>query len=122
MLNEADTLKVLTALAQETRLRIVRMLVAAFPRGVSAGDLARGVGRSPPTLTFHLGLLEQAGLVRSRRDARSIIYIAMPERLAGLADGLMEGCCNGRPEFCNSNPPDHNMCGEGRHDTEICKS
>ncbi|GJE58335.1 ArsR/SmtB family transcription factor [Methylobacterium trifolii] len=109
MLNEAEILTVLTALSQETRLRIVRTLVSAFPEGIPAGRLARSVGRSPPTLTFHLRVLEQAGLVQSRREAQSIIYTAMPERLTSLGTGLMEGCCGGRPEFCSPGEPERDI-------------
>jgi ArsR family transcriptional regulator, arsenate/arsenite/antimonite-responsive transcriptional repressor len=109
MANHADTLAVLTALAQATRLRIVRMLIAAFPRGISAGRLAQGVGRAPPTLTFHLRLLEEAGLVRSRREAQSVIYTAVPERLTGLADGLMEGYGGERAELCQPSYPEREL-------------
>lgn len=108
MLNEVEALTVLTALAQETRFRIVRTLVAAFPRGVPAGQLAQSVGRAPATLTFHLQLLEQAGLVRSRREARSVIYTAIPARLINLGDGLMQGCCGGHPELCDPDIAERN--------------
>jgi ArsR family transcriptional regulator, arsenate/arsenite/antimonite-responsive transcriptional repressor len=112
MLNEGEVLAVLTALAQEIRLRIVRTLVTAFPGGVPAGRLAHSVGRAPATLTFHLRILEQAGLVRSHREARSMIYTAMPERLTGLADGLMQGCCGGRPELCRPSYPETDVVGD----------
>ena len=112
MLNEVETLAVLEALAQETRLRIVRTLVSAFPKGVPAGQLAQGVGKTPATLTFHLRLLEQAGLVQWRREACQVIYSAVPERLTGLADGLMRGCCGGRPEFFNPSNPEAETVGD----------
>ena len=112
MLNEAETLTALEALAQETRLRTVRALVTVFPKGLAAGQLAQDVGRSPATLTFHLRLLEHAGLVQQRRQARSVIYTAVPERLIGLVDGLMKGCCGGRSELRNSSYPDREIASQ----------
>ncbi|SDG05000.1 MULTISPECIES: ArsR/SmtB family transcription factor [Thalassobaculum] len=64
----------LSALAQETRLGIFRLLVRAGPAGLSAGVIARELGVVASTLSHHLGLLEQAELVRSARRGRHVIY------------------------------------------------
>jgi DNA-binding transcriptional ArsR family regulator len=97
---ESQALDAFGALAQETRLRIVRLLVRAGPGGLSAGAVAVRVGVPASTLSFHLGHLERAGLVRSRRDARSIVYSADVAAFAGLLQFLMEDCCAGSPEIC----------------------
>ncbi|EJC82610.1 putative transcriptional regulator [Rhizobium leguminosarum bv. trifolii WSM2297] len=88
------------ALSQETRLRIVRMLVIAGPDGMAAGMIADKVEVSPSNVSFHLKELERSGLIDQKREARSIIYTASYETLGGLVRFLMEDCCGGRPEIC----------------------
>jgi DNA-binding transcriptional ArsR family regulator len=88
------------ALSQETRLRLLRLLVTAGPEGIAAGALAEQVGVSASNVSFHLKELERAGLVAARRDSRSIVYTAEYDALAGLIRFLMEDCCSGRPEIC----------------------
>jgi ArsR family transcriptional regulator len=99
-MKESQALLAMAALSQETRLRIVRRLVRAGPKGVSAGVIADGLGVSPSNLSFHLKELDRADLIGARRDARSIFYFANYETLNGLIRFLMEDCCNGRPEVC----------------------
>jgi DNA-binding transcriptional ArsR family regulator len=90
----------LSALAMESRLAIFRLLVKAGPEGVAAGEIARGLGIIPNTLSAQLAILANAGLVVSRRDGRSIIYAADFEAMSELLIYLMEDCCQGRPEVC----------------------
>ncbi|HTJ55954.1 MAG TPA: helix-turn-helix transcriptional regulator [Devosiaceae bacterium] len=97
---EDQALEALGALSQQTRLRMVRTLVVAGPEGLSAGAVGAAVGASSSSASFHLANLDRAGLVQSRRDARSIIYSANYEGLAALIEFLMEDCCQGRPEVC----------------------
>lgn len=99
-ISEKQALAAFGALSQETRLRIVRLLVAAGPDGMPAGAIGEAVGASSSNLSFHLGHLERAGLVRSRREARSIIYSAVYPALSGLVAFLMRDCCQGHPEVC----------------------
>ena len=89
------------ALAQDKRLNIVRLLVEAGAAGVAAGDIAEAVGISPSNLSFHLKELEHAGLVRQRREARSIIYDANHDGLRDLTVFLMNDCCGGKLEVRN---------------------
>ncbi|MCW5772909.1 MAG: winged helix-turn-helix transcriptional regulator [Rhodospirillaceae bacterium] len=88
------------ALAQETRLAALRLLVQAGPNGISAGAIAEQLGVQPSTLSTHLAILERAGLVAARREARHIYYAAQYEGLRRLIAFLMEDCCQGRPEIC----------------------
>ncbi len=99
-MDERQALQAFAALSQDTRLRLLRQLVTAGPEGVAAGTLAGGVAAPPSTVSFHLKELEQAGLVASRRDGRSIIYSAAYPALSGLIAFLMKDCCQGRPEVC----------------------
>lgn len=99
-LDEQQALDAFAALSQETRLQMVRTLVVAGPDGMAAGAVADAVGTSSSSASFHLASLERSGLVRSRREARSIIYSASYEGLSGLVEFLMRDCCSGRPEVC----------------------
>lgn len=100
MMEEPQALNALGALGQETRLRIVRLLVQANPEGLAAGVIGEAVGASASTASFHLAHLERAGLIGSRRQARSIIYSANVSGLTDLIGFLMKDCCGGRPEVC----------------------
>jgi DNA-binding transcriptional ArsR family regulator len=92
----------LSALAHETRLSVFRTLVQAGAHGVAAGELARGLGVVANTLSAHLNVLDHAGLVRSRRVGRSIIYSAAYDRMSEVLAFLVEDCCAGAPEVCAS--------------------
>jgi DNA-binding transcriptional ArsR family regulator len=98
--DERQALIAFGALSQETRLRLLRLLVVAGPDGIAAGSLAEQVDVSPSNVSFHLKELERAGLITARRDARSIVYSAAYDALSGLIRFLMEDCCSGRPEIC----------------------
>jgi len=90
----------LSALAHPGRLCVFRLLVRAGPEGMAAGEIARAVDSLANTLSANLNVLSAAGLVRSRRDGRSIIYRADYERMGELLAFLMEDCCDGNAEIC----------------------
>jgi ArsR family transcriptional regulator, arsenate/arsenite/antimonite-responsive transcriptional repressor len=90
----------LASLAQETRLEIFRLLVQKGPEGLPAGDIGERLGLPSPTLSFHLSHLKHAGLVKSRRHSRSIIYSADFATMTSLMAYLTENCCGGRSELC----------------------
>ena len=84
------------ALAQESRLGIYRVLVAAGPEGMAAGAIAEKLELPPATLSFHLKELSLAGLARSRQEGRFIIYAANFDTMVGLVSFLTENCCGGK--------------------------
>jgi DNA-binding transcriptional ArsR family regulator len=90
----------LSALAQDHRLAIFRLLVQAGPEGLPAGRIADDLDLAPNTLTFHFDRLRAAGLVTVRRDGRSMIYAAQFDVMNGLLGFLTENCCQGQPERC----------------------
>lgn len=99
-LDEPQALDAFAALSQQTRLQMIRALVVAGPDGLPAGSVGEKVGASSSSASFHLANLERAGLVQSRREARSIIYSANYDALSGLVQFLMMDCCQGHPEVC----------------------
>ena len=90
----------LTALAQESRLGVFRLLVPAGATGKAAGAIAQELGIPSATLTFHLKELSHAGLVESRRKGRSIIYSLRCEGMRDLLRFLAKDCCKGQPQLC----------------------
>lgn len=92
--------KRLSALAQESRLAVFRLLVTAGLDGLPAGEIARTLAIPPNTLSTQLNILANAGLVSSRRLGRSIVYAVDFTGMSDLLIYLMEDCCQGRPEMC----------------------
>ncbi|SMF55811.1 transcriptional regulator, ArsR family [Pseudogulbenkiania subflava DSM 22618] len=83
----------LSALAQESRLAIFRLLVEAGPAGRSAGQVAEVLAIAPATLSFHLKELARAGLIEGRQDGRYVIYSACFAEMTALIAYLSENCC-----------------------------
>jgi DNA-binding transcriptional ArsR family regulator len=83
----------LGALAQETRLAIVRYLVRKGADGAAAGVIGAHLHVPSATLAFHLNILTGARLLIRRRTGRSIIYRVDYGRLHGLTAYLLENCC-----------------------------
>ncbi len=84
----SDMAPVLSALADPVRLRIVSMLAAA-PDGSACGcDLEQPLGLSQPTISHHLKVLREAGLVEGERRGRWIHYSVVGDRLAEVRDAL----------------------------------
>lgn len=85
----------LSALAQEHRLALFRLLVQAGEQGLSAGAIADALGVPNSSLSFHLAQLTRAGLIRQERQSRSLIYSADYATMNDLVAYLMENCCGG---------------------------
>lgn len=83
----AETARVLAArfkaLADPTRLAIVNQLAGA--EEVCVCDIVPGTGLSQPTVSHHLKLLREAGLVTSERRGTWAYYRLVPEAVAGLS-------------------------------------
>lgn len=99
-MDETQTIATLAALAQSTRLQTFRLLVEREPDGVPAGELARLVGVPQNTMSAHLSILANAGLVRGERQSRSIIYRSDLERFREVTLYLIKDCCGGNAEIC----------------------
>ena len=95
-----SAIKKLSALAQDGRLAVFRLLVKAGPDGVAAGDIARKLKTPANTMSAQLLVLANAGLVTARREGRSIFYSADFTAMQTLLIFLTADCCGGKPEIC----------------------
>ena len=87
----------LSALAQESRLAVFRLLVQAGPPGLAASKIAEHLDIAPSSLSFHLKELSHAGLLASKQEGRFVIYSANVDAMNGLIGFLTENCCGGVP-------------------------
>ena len=86
-----------SALAQESRLAVFRLLVKHGPDGLTAGVMAELLAMPSPTLSFHLKALAQSGLDFSD-DHLAAAFNA-------LVEFLTEDCCQGLPDVCSPENP-----------------
>jgi DNA-binding transcriptional ArsR family regulator len=91
-----------SALANEHRLAIFRLLVQAGPEGRAAGEIADKLKIPASSLSFHLAHLTRAGLTEQRRESRSLIYSANFAVMNALVEFITENCCGGAS--CASSP------------------
>ncbi|MEJ5368329.1 MAG: metalloregulator ArsR/SmtB family transcription factor [Bryobacteraceae bacterium] len=81
------------AMGVPQRLRIVRLLLAAHPHGLPAGEIQQELGIPASTLSHHLEKLRQAGVVRFRREGTYLWYTADTQALESLLSFLYAECC-----------------------------
>ena len=94
-LDSKQAVKVLGALAQDSRLAIFRMLVECGAKGCSVGEIGTKLGLPSATLSFHLKELAFAGLIDSQQSGRFVYYAPDFEVVNGLMQFLTENCCGG---------------------------
>ena len=94
-----DAVVAFSALSQETRLRVFRLLVEYGQDGTPAGTLSETLGIPHNTLSFHLSQMTHAKLVLSQREGRSIIYRANFAFFTDLIRYMVKDCC--RMEFAS---------------------
>ncbi|MCB5409966.1 ArsR/SmtB family transcription factor [Pseudogemmobacter faecipullorum] len=118
-MEQSKALAALSALAHSDRLDLIRLLVPLQDEGMAAGQIARALGLSASRLSFHLSQLEAAGLIRSRRVARNVIYAVDARGLGSVISYLLSDCCGDHPEvlaFCprtnrsSALPPAEALC------------
>ena len=100
-----------SALADPTR----RAILARLADGeATVNELAEPFDMSQPAISKHLKVLERAGLVRSWRYGRRVLYAASYDDMRQLLAFLTEDCCSGNPDICGDPiklaPP---LCTEG---------
>ncbi len=90
----------LSALAQDNRLKVFRLLIRAGTGGMAAGDIARALDVPHNTLSSQLAILSRAQLVEARKEGRSVIYKVDLQGTRALLFFLVEDCCQGEPTVC----------------------
>lgn len=90
-------LSAMSALAQESRLAVFRLLVQAGQGGMSPGKIGEQLAIPASSLSFHLKELAHANLVTPRQEGRFVIYVANFDTMNGLVGFLTENCCGGTP-------------------------
>lgn len=99
-MEKSKAISALSALGQLTRLDVFRLIVQHEPQGIAAGDVARLLNVPQNTMSNHLGILVQSGLLRSERRSRSIIYRAELDKLRAVLLFLIQDCCGGNASLC----------------------
>jgi ArsR family transcriptional regulator len=84
-----DTVEFAKALADETRQKIMALCCCEF---VSVSDIVEKLDVTQPTVSHHLKILKNAGLVHSERHGKQILYTLNQEKLA-------QGCCQVAEDF-----------------------
>ena len=83
----------LAAMGAEPRLRIVRLLLMAHPKGMSAGDIGNELDITASTLSHHLDRLKRERVVNVRRDGTFLWYTANTDAIEALLKFLFAECC-----------------------------
>ncbi len=84
----ADLARRFAALADPVRLRLLSLLATSADGAVCACDLVVPVGKSQPTVSHHLKVLREAGLVTSEKRGTNVWYAVVPAALEALHDAL----------------------------------
>lgn len=84
----ADLASGFAALADPLRLRLVNLLATAPEGAVCACDLVEPLRKSQPTVSHHLKVLTEAGLITGERNGKWIWYSVVNERLDSLRSAL----------------------------------
>jgi ArsR family transcriptional regulator, arsenate/arsenite/antimonite-responsive transcriptional repressor len=85
--------EIFSALGQVSRLQIVRLLLATYPKGLPVGEIQKELSIAAPTLSHHLEKLRQVGVLRTEKDRQWIWYSVHSETLKQLMEFLYAECC-----------------------------
>jgi len=102
MMEQSTAVAALSALAQNTRLSVFRLLVRAGPGGLIADAIAEAMAVPASTMSHHLATLERAQLVIARRESRLIHYSADYAGIEAMLAFLLGDCCQGMPDLCGN--------------------
>ena len=89
-----DTVEFAKAIADETRQKIMAICCCEL---LSVNDIVEKTNVAQPTVSHHLKILKTAGLVRSKRHGKQVLYTLNQERMA-------EGCCQVAENFAPEHP------------------
>ena len=83
----------LAAMGAEARLRVVRLLLAAHPKGLPAGEISAELDITASTLSHHLDRLKRENVIGVRREGTFLWYTANTDALERLLKFLFAECC-----------------------------
>ena len=87
----AGVVPMLRAIADPTRLRLLSLILSHEGTEACVCDLLPHFDLSQPTISHHLKVLHEAGLVDREKRATWVYYIARPEAMAALAGLFTSG-------------------------------
>lgn len=99
-MKQTTALTIFESLSSGVRLDVYRLLVAAGPAGLVAGEIATRLGVPPANLSFHLKALTHAHLLTVEHEGRYQRYRANMPVMDDLIAYLTDECCGGHPERC----------------------
>ena len=85
--------KALKELGHPTRLAVYKQLVKSGPQGIAVGEVQEALGIPGSTLSHHLSGLASAGLIRQRREGRTLYCVAQFQELESVIRFLQDECC-----------------------------
>ena len=89
----ARVAQMFSAMGSAPRVEILRLLLAAHPNGLVAGEIQAELKIPASTLSHHLDKLKSQGLVKVRRERQYLWYSADSQTLRGLLEFLFAECC-----------------------------
>ncbi len=92
-----EVAQMFAALGHESRMAIVRLLLAAHPHGMVASEIQDELSVPASTLSHHLDALRHEGLVEQEREGRFLRYRAGTAKLQTLLNFLYAECCQRQP-------------------------
>ena len=114
-----DAASTFAALGSEQRLAVLSTLVRAGPAGIPSGTLGERSGVTGSTLTHHVRVLTQAGLVHRVKRGRSVICAAAAyPKVRALSTYLLSECCASAESECCAAAPSECCAAE----SECCTS
>ncbi len=87
-----EAVMIFTALAQESRLQVYKILVENSLEGICPCEIAEILKMPRNTLSFHLSLLTQAGLVSKTKKGKMLIYRPNCEKIKETMAFLHNDC------------------------------
>ncbi len=92
-MNFSNAQNIFAALANESRLKVFRLLAVSGVDGLAAGEISKKLKITANTLSFHLLLMTQAGLLKKKRKGVSIFYSADLDTVKDTIEFIMNDCC-----------------------------
>ena len=94
-MNDSDAADIISALGNEKRLQVFRLLVRAGRDGLNVGDIQLRTAIPASTLAHHVSTLTRTGLISKDRVGRETICRANYETMETVFSFMTEQCCAG---------------------------